>query len=195
MIAGLRGDLGLTERGRQQAALLERRLAQRDLGADVLHVSTLPRALETGAYLARALGPPITRREDLHELRPGEADGLSIAGWQARADREVPPRDPYQAFSPGGESWATFLLRAETALLDLVTHHAGRTIVAVCHAGVIEASFYLAHGRGPSAPRLGLAPGNTSLTHWRHHPEVQGGQAWTLVTFNDTAHLDDQPET
>lgn len=66
VIAGLRGDLGLTERGQQQAALLERRLAQRDLGADVLHVSTLPRALETGTYLARALDLPMRRSDDLH---------------------------------------------------------------------------------------------------------------------------------
>lgn len=190
VIAGIRSDQGLTERGRQQAALLEQRLSEDRLGADVLYVSTLRRALETGAYVSRALDLPMRESDDLHELRPGEADGLSIDEWRTRADRGVPPRDPYQPFSPGGESWAGFLLRAETALRHLVIRHEGETVVAVCHGGLLEASFHLALGRGPSAPRLGLDPRNTSLTHWRHHPAPEGGPEWTLVTFNDARHLE-----
>lgn len=189
IIAGIRGDRGLTDRGHQQAALLERRLRAERLGADVLYVSTLRRALDTGAYVARALQLPALEVDDLHELRPGDADGLTIEQWRARADREVPPSDPFQPFSPGGESWATFLVRAEAALNSLVARHDNQTVVAVCHAGVLEASFHLAFRQAASAPRVAFAPLNASITHWRHQRGTPRTSPWTLVTFNDSRHL------
>lgn len=189
VIAGVRSDQGLTERGRQQAALLEERLRAERLGADVLYVSTLRRALDTGEYVARALQLPAQQTDDLHELRPGDADGLTIDEWRARTDRDVPPRDPFQSFSRGGESWGAFLVRAEAALFRLVARHEDQTVVAVCHGGVLEASFYLAFGLGASAQRVAFDPLNTSITHWRHRRGAQGGSNWTLVTFNDAGHL------
>lgn len=191
VIVGVRSDRGLTELGHRQASLLEARLRAEPLGADVLYVSTLRRALETGDYVARALGLPVHTTEDLHELRPGDADGLTIEEWRMRADREVPPRDPFQPFSPGGESWAAFLLRAQLALTDLVARHPGQTVVAVCHGGVLEAAFCLAFGLGPSAPRVQVAPSNTSITHWRHQNSAQAKAGWALMSFNDARHLVD----
>lgn len=189
VIAGIRSDRGLTERGREEAALLEERLRAQPLAADVLYVSTLRRAVETGEHVARALGLTAVETDDLHELRPGEADGLTIEQWRARADREVPPRDPFQAFSPGGESWAAFLLRCGAVLTDLVARHEDQTVVAVCHGGVLEAAFFHAFGLGPSARRVAFDPLNTSITHWRHERDATGGPHWTLVSFNDAGHL------
>lgn len=189
VIAGIRSDQGLTERGRHQAGLLEERLRAEQMGADVLYVSTLRRALDTGQYVARALQLPAQETDDLHELRPGDADGLTIEEWRARTDGEVPPRDPFQPFSPGGESWGAFLLRAGAALSRLVARHEDQTVVAVCHGGVLEASFYLAFGLGASAQRVAFDPLNTSITHWRHRRGPQGDSSWTLVTFNDAGHL------
>lgn len=192
VIAGLEGDRGLTDRGHRQAGLLEERLRADPIPADVLYVSTLCRAQQTGEYVARALGMPVEDSEDLHELRPGSADGLTIEEWTARAEGPVPPVDPYQPFSPGGESWGDFLVRVGAALTRLVDRHQGQTVVAVCHGGVIEASFYLAFGLGASARRVAFDPLNTSLTLWRHRepgPEKPGRSPWTLVTFNDAGHL------
>ena len=194
VIAGVLSDQGLTERGRQQAALLEERLRAEDLGADVLYVSTLRRAFDTGEYVARALQLPAQHTDDLHELRPGDADGLTIEEWRAQTDGDVPPRDPFEPFSPGGESWGAFLLRAEAALLRLVARHEGQTVVAVCHGGVLEASFYLAFGLGASAQRVEFDPLNTSITHWRHRRGAQGDSSWTLVKFNDAGHLAGHPD-
>src|SRR5215203_4802234 len=87
VIGGMRGDTGLTDRGRQQAKLLEERLRADGLVADHLYVSTFPRALETGEYVARALQLPIQREDELQELRPGEADGLSVEEWRTRFGR------------------------------------------------------------------------------------------------------------
>ena len=192
LIGGMRGDPGLTPRGRDQCRLLQERLTRQRMHVDHLVSSTLPRALETAGYVAQALGLPVLRDDGLHELRPGEADGLTVQEWRARYRvGEEPPgtRDPYREFSPGGESWATFLARAGTALSRLVARYRDQTVVAVCHAGVVEASFALAFGLGASARRVDCAPLNTGLTHWRHQEASAGEPEWTLVSFNDARHL------
>ncbi len=192
VIGGMVGDRGLTRRGRAQARLLEERLADQRVVADRLVSSTLPRALQTAEYVARALGVPVEHDDGLHELRPGEADGLTVERWRARyrsGEEPSGPRDPFRVFSPGGESWATFLARASGALSRLVARHRDETVFAVCHAGVVEASFALAFGLGASGNRVDCSPLNTSLTHWRHRPSPGGEPEWTLVSFNDAGHL------
>ena len=82
----------------------------------------------------------------------------------------------------------TFLARAGAAI-TLVDRHPDETIVAVCHAGIIEASFYLAFGLGGSADRVSFAVLNTSITRWRHRRGPDGRREWTAVTLNDAGHL------
>jgi broad specificity phosphatase PhoE len=191
IIGGMRGDGGLTDRGRKQAELLEQRLRDEGWRADQLYASTLPRALQTGEYVARALQLPIQRDDDLQELRPGEADGLSVDEWQARyAGPDMPAAaHAFHEFARGGESWAGFLVRAGGALARLVARHEDEAVVAVCHGGVLEASFYLAFGLGGTGNRVAFAPLNASITHWRHRRGSEGQSEWTLVTFNDSSHL------
>jgi broad specificity phosphatase PhoE len=191
IIGGLRGDTGLTDHGRRQAELLEERLRAEGLRADQLYVSTLPRALETGEYVARALQLPIQRDDDLQELRPGEADGLSVEEWRKRFGDPGSPEvnDPFREFSPGGESWADFLVRAGRALANLVARHEDQTVVAVCHGGVLEVSFHLAFGVGGTGNKVRFAPLNSSITHWRHRRGSDHRSEWELVTFNDAGHL------
>ena len=198
IIGGMRGDSGLTDRGREQAGLLEARLRAEGLRADHLYTSTLPRALETAEYVARALQLPAVPQDDLHELRPGEADGLRVEEWRRRyamGDERLAFTDPFRPFAPGGESWAIFLARAGAALAGLVRRHPDQTVVAVCHGGVLEASFYLAAGLGPTSPAVEFVPLNTSITHWRHDPAKAWRGPWSLVTFNDAAHLQVQRST
>lgn len=192
IIGGMRGDSGLTPRRREQAALLARRLAQGELRADVLYASTLPRAIETAEYVARALDLPVEYDDEWHELRPGEADGLAVDEWKARhnGDRFIAADDPFHPFAPGGESWAAFLFRIGRQLSRVVARHPGQRVVVICHGGVLEASFYHAFGLGPTGNRVFFAPLNTSITHWRYHPPEERIPArWTLLTFNDAAHL------
>jgi broad specificity phosphatase PhoE len=191
MIGGMRGDRGLTDRGRRQAQLLEDRLRADGFQADHLYVSTLPRALETGEYVARALQLPMQGDDDLQELRPGEADGLSVEEWQIRYERRDTSgvTEPFREFSPGGESWATFLVRAGRALANLVARHEDQRVVAVCHGGVLEVSFHLAFGVGGTGNKVRFAPLNASITHWRHQRGADQRSDWELVTFNDAGHL------
>ena len=191
IIAGMLADVGLTDRGRRQAGLLEDRLRADGWAADVLYASTLPRAVQTAAYVSRGLGLRVVPDDEVQELRPGVADGLSIAEWRRRYPGldPGPTSRPYQRFSPNGESWAEFVVRAGAALLRIVERHPDESVVVVTHGGVIEASFHLALSLGASAPQAGFAPGNTSITHWRYDPGGPTGLTWSLITFNDARHL------
>ena len=84
-VAGVNGDLGLTAHGRLQAERLrDRLLATGEIQPDVLLASTMPRARQTAEIVAPAFDLPLLFDEELHERRPGEADGMSYAEAMAR---------------------------------------------------------------------------------------------------------------
>ena len=62
--------------------MLEKRLCAERTRIDWLYTSTLPRAVETATYVARALALSAHGDDDLQELRPGDADGLSYEDWR-----------------------------------------------------------------------------------------------------------------
>jgi probable phosphoglycerate mutase len=187
VVGGPLGCHGLTEVGRHQVDALRRRLeATAELArASVLVASTLPRAIETAQLLAPAVGSgdvPVTTDCGLCELHPGRSDGLT---WDEVVQRYGAPdwdTDPTTPLAPEGESWVGFVDRAAAAVAALADGHPGATVVAACHAGVIEATVlrWLAPGRA----RLGLRTRHASLTEWE-----RVGNTWRLVRYNDAAHL------
>jgi probable phosphoglycerate mutase len=191
IVAGMRGDLGLTDIGRRQAELLRDRLRAEKATADVLYASTLPRAQETARYVAEAIELPIQDDDELQELRVGEADGMSNDDWSTRWPglQDSLSANPFQEFAPGGESWSSFLARVGSALTSLVSRHPDQRVVAVTHGGVINASFALAFGLGPNARQVRINPENTSINRWQYRPDSDQPQ-WSLQSFNDTCHLD-----
>ena len=76
VIGGMRGDAGLTPRGRDQARLMEERLVNRRMHADRLVSSTLPRALQTAEYVARGRwGCPCSTTTGCTSCVPGRPTG------------------------------------------------------------------------------------------------------------------------
>lgn len=198
--AGMRGDQGLTSRGIQQVERLRDRLAATgEIQADVLIASTLPRARQTAEILAPALGLPIVWDDDVQELNVGEVDGVP---WN-EIEASVPDMrfEPLQPFSPGGENWPRFVMRVGTTMERIVREHAGKTIVVVCHGGVIDVSFLLFAGLGGMVlPALEMHTRNTSITHWelrrRPGPWLTKGQeleplCWVLHRYSDDLHVRD----
>jgi probable phosphoglycerate mutase len=190
IIGGMRGDSGLTPLGVRQAECLRDRLASGEVKADILIASTLPRARQTAEIIAPALNLPVTYEPELHELRTGdEADGLPIEEYRRRFGWIDLERQPFQEVDPGGESWATFQLRVGKTLYDITQEYAGKTIVAVCHGGVIDGSFNYFLGLNPLLlPPTGGATSNCSLTLWKHI-QYHGRPKWTLARYNDDWHL------
>ncbi len=192
IIGGMRGDRGLTDLGVQQAVLLRERLRQSgEVRPDVLVASTLPRARQTAEIIAPAFpGVPLLLDDEVQELRSGDAgDGLTIDEYKERFGWTSFDDEPLRPVDPEGERWGAFVLRVAAALTRITKQYAGKTIVVVCHGGVIDASFLHFFGmNGLAFPQAGFATQNTSLTHWeytRYHAKMR----WRLVAYNDAAHL------
>lgn len=188
VIGGERTCTGLTELGRAQAQALADRLATGyEPPVDVLWTSTLPRAIETAEIVTPALGGlPLNIDPELVERRPGEADGIRFSEFGDHYEL-VDWRDhPHKPLAPGGESLATFHHRASAAIYSLVDSHAGETVMVVCHGGVIDVAFRSLLEL-PMTSRFNLWTINTSLTEMAREPS---GGAWSLVRYNDAAHLD-----
>ena len=196
-VAGIKGDTGLSELGVEQATRLrDRLLATKEIKADVFIASDIPRARQTAEIIAPAIGLPPLIDEEVEELRPGEADGLYAQEYQDRYPQYWRDTSPFAPISSGGESWPEFVLRASRALARITTEYAGKTIVLVCHGGIIQSSFLYFFG----SPIV-LTPAiiefetkNTSITHWERgnfyikDPNIT---RWRLVCHNDDFHLRD----
>ncbi len=185
-IAGHRTCSGLSPLGVRQAERLRERLsATGELSVDRLIASTYARAQETAQIVAPALGSDIETDDRFGEHDPGpEMDGLS---FQAYVDRFGMPDwngDPHVSVFPGGETRAEFNLRVGAALSETVAKSAGRTVVIVCHGGVIDIAFRELL-RMPPTGSFVLHTLNTSLTEFT----IFEPGMWRIVRYNDTAHL------
>jgi probable phosphoglycerate mutase len=179
IVGGERGCTGLTERGLAQARALADRLAKEGFSTDVLLASTLPRAHQTAEPIGVALGLEPSSDPDLVEFIPGEIDGTPWDDWE-RFDVVAEPDRPMSA---GGETLNIFRTRVTSLLDRLASLHNGKTVVAVCHGGIVYMSFRVLMGI-PTDRELTADVDNTSITEWRY-----ADRGWHLVRFNDVAHL------
>jgi probable phosphoglycerate mutase len=90
--------------------------------------------------------------------------------------------EPERQLSPGGESLSVFKSRVNALLRRFAEDHDGRTVVAVCHGGIIWATLY--HLFGVPDGTISAEVEFTSITEWK-----RDGGRWHLVRFNDVAHL------
>ncbi len=196
-VAGIKGDTGLSKLGVEQATRLrDRLLATKEIKADVFIASNIPRARQTAEIIAPAIGLPLLLDEEVQELRPGEADGLRVKEYQERYPRYWRDTNPFAELSPGGESWPEFVLRASRSLERITTEHAGKTIVLVCHGGIIQSSFLYFFGSPivVTPAVIEFETKNTSITHWERgnfyikDPTIE---RWRLICHNDDFHLRD----
>ncbi|RAQ96453.1 histidine phosphatase family protein [Thermogemmatispora tikiterensis] len=185
------GDLDLTPRGIRQAERLRDRLATGEIAADVLISSTLRRAYQTAEIIAPALGLPIIPDDEVQEMREGQAAGLSEEEFVARFGSPNFEQNLFQPVAPEGESWPEFMLRVGRALQRITHEYAGKTIVVVCHGGVIDGSFIYFFGLSSfSIPSVLFRTENTSITHWYYGTSFSRKHAcWHLLSYNDTYHL------
>jgi probable phosphoglycerate mutase len=190
-IAGPKGCAGLTEHGVRQAEALRDHLAiSGRISADVLVASILPRAIQTAEAIAPGLGLPVTEHDcDLCEVHTGEADGVDWSEYNTRYGSFDMEAEPDRPFAPGGESWNSFHSRVGATLHRLARQHDGKTVVAVCHAGVIMASMRLLLGIADPATSAHLRPSNTGLTEWELDPSFD---RWILRSYDEADHLVDR---
>ncbi|MBN9462732.1 MAG: histidine phosphatase family protein [Burkholderiales bacterium] len=177
-------DIVLDEEGLAQALRTGRRLADWPLAA--VYTSDLARARQTAEPIAAAHGLPLLVDERLRERRFGCFEGLThdeIRLEQAGSWQRWQAREPDFAPPGGGESLRAFHARVESVMRDLARRHAGHTVVAVTHGGVLDCVFRVATGLALEAPR-GHELLNASLNRiaW-------DGLAFSLLAWGDVAHL------
>jgi probable phosphoglycerate mutase len=122
--------------------------------------------------------------DELCELFPGDADGLSWAQYQQQYGEVDLASSPNTPFAPNGESWNQFVQRVQTTLTTLHQTYGDHNIVAVTHAGFIVVSFILLFEMPFFNRRAEIHPAYASITEWHVVDNV-----WQLVRFNDTSHL------
>jgi len=187
------GDGGLSPLGIKQAERLRDRLAvTKEINPDVFIASTLLRAQQTAQIIAPAFAVPLQFDDEIQEMRPGEADGMSVDEFRQVYGEPNFEENPYHPVSPGGENWGQFMLRIGTALDRIIHTYEGKTIVLVCHGGVIDNSFlYFFKASAWTLPPARFYTRNTSITHWQQFTTYQQNRRWRLLRYNDAFHLYD----
>lgn len=190
IVGGMRGDRGLTELGRLQAERLRDRLEKSgEIKADVLIASTLPRARQTAEIIQPALGIPMLLDDDVQEIRLGIGDGMPLADFKAQYGWVDFDYEPHRRLVPESESLSDFVNRTCRALERITREHAGKTIVVVCHGGIVDSSFYYFFDIPMlAAAQTGFNTHNTSITHWARWM-IRGKWRWRIERYNDDSHL------
>ncbi len=187
------GNTGLSPLGVRQAERLRDRLAATgEIAADVLIASTFLRAKETAEIVAPALGKPIIFDDEVQEWRNGETGNFTVEEFEAQFKAVPFELRPFFQITPQAESWTQFVFRAGTALSRITREYDGKTIVIVCHGGIIDSAFIYFLGLSSlHFPRAFFDTRNTSITHWFRDSFAGLPPSWILGSYNDSMHLRD----
>lgn len=178
-------DVPLSDKGRRQAQLLGKRLAEEKFSS--FYASDLKRAYETAEIISHFHGLAVETLPELRELNFGLWEGLS-----AKEIKESFPEvlkqwweKPLLTRIPGGETLSEMVHRTVTAVKKIVERHSGDNVVIVSHGGVIRSI-------------VGTVLGMDLNKYWRlrqdnaclniiDFPEWEKG---ILMLFNDCSHLE-----
>jgi probable phosphoglycerate mutase len=182
---GVPADPALTARGREQAERLASWLAAEPI--DVVLSSPQRRARETAAPIALAHGVEV-------QIAPG------LVEYDSKSDSYIPMEELRERNDPhlmamyqgrweefGAEPADVFRARIAATVDEIVTTHAGRRVVAVCHGGVINVAFAIALGL---ERHLWFEPHYASLSRMI----ASRSGARTVESINERAHLDGRRE-
>ncbi len=191
----------LTEKGRQQAEVLGKRLAHEGISRIV--TSTYQRAQETAHEIGRVLDLPIETNPDIHEVRESEeyyrSDPKGRKNLHYRAVMEKYSDQP--GYSQGGaDSFSDLTGRAKRFAEFLKRHSADDSLLVVSHNGFLQFFLgYVLFGESFSGKHLKVLNhfymSNTGISgrEYREHFVSERNNmdysGWTVHTWNDEAHL------
>ncbi|GAC1575903.1 MAG: histidine phosphatase family protein [Candidatus Elarobacter sp.] len=172
----------LSERGRAQAEATAQRCAELRLAA--VYASPIRRARETAAAIAESARVDLIEDDALREVQIGtpDADGEEMP-MRERLEKlaTIAIRDGSWNSIPGTEPSAGVRARMEHALDVIAVRHPGERVVAVSHAGSINAYLGLVAG---TTHDFVFPLANASISVVRIN-----GTRRLLMSANETAHL------
>ncbi len=179
----------LSDEGRQQAARLGERLRHEVIAA--VFASPLSRAVDTARIVAGACGLTPILNEGLREISHGSWEGLTRKEAEQRFpdDYAAWEEDPFTFAPPGAESGVAVLARALPVVREIVTSHAGQSVLVVSHKATIRlvlCSLLGIDARG-YRDRLDQSPACLNVLDFKDPVRAR------LMLFNDTSHYDQEP--
>ena len=177
-------DTDLSERGREQARIVARRL--RAIPLHAIYSSDLKRAWDTARIVGDELGLQLVAEPGLRESDIGAWTGLTWEEISTRFPDEIAAMHAGQDVRRGGgESMSELNHRLAAAAEDIAAIHPGETVLLVSHGAALRS--VVAHALDASLPQMQhiAIGGNTALSVL----QVRAGKM-RLVSYNDTAHLD-----
>ena len=177
-------DIDLSEKGRQQAREVAKRLA--DTPIDVAYSSDLARAWHTAQIVLDQRDVPLNSNEGLRERFYGVFEGLTVEERQAQFPDEFAASliKDLEFASPGGESALGTLRRMTGVIGEIKERHLNETVLIVGHGGSLRSAIIALMELPPEATwRFVMA--NCSLTVIDTYPDNA-----VLGLYNDTSHLD-----
>jgi broad specificity phosphatase PhoE len=183
-VRGPQWDPPLDSRGREQAALLARRLALLDPQPVAVYSSTLLRARQTIAPYASRSGMDVQFDDDLMEANVGAWEAMSFEEIVA-SDEQILHRlrdqEAIWRHAPGAERPEALRERVVEATERILRNHPSGNVVVMAHGGVINA--YVGHVLGLDQEMFYL-PENTSLNSL-----LIDGARRRVRFLNDDRHL------
>ena len=187
--ASARGDQWnppLSAKGREQAALLSKRLLVMDLEPFAVYSSPLRRAAETAEAFAHEVGAEVNFDDELVEAH--------IGGWEGKPFEEIIESDPgivqhirhQRAIwhrAPGAEQGDRFRVRVREAVEGHLSRHPSENLLLFAHGGVINAFVGDVLGLGQE---MFFLPENTSLNTIDVEEDTR-----SVRFLNDVLHLTD----
>jgi probable phosphoglycerate mutase len=182
---GQAADTPLTDLGREQARIVAGRLRAYPIRS--IYSSDLLRAFETAQIVGQRLGLAPIAEPALRESDIGAWTGLTWHEIAQRFPDEVAAMYAGQEVRRGGgESYGELQARLAAAAEGIAAQHPGQTVLLVSHGAALRS--LVAHALDASLAQMHRIAigGNTALSVVQmRHGHLR------LVSYNDTAHLDD----
>ena len=179
----------LSDEGRVQAAHLADRLADHEIAA--FYCSSLDRAVETAAIVAKPHGLTPVKLDGLREISHGHWEGMSRKDVETRFAEEYTAweEDPFTFAPEGGESGISVLSRALPAIREIVVQHKDEKVLVVSHKATLRLiiSSLLGFDARGYRDRLDQAPACLNIVDFMDPVRAR------LMLFNDISHYAEQP--
>jgi probable phosphoglycerate mutase len=182
-------DVDLSEQGRAQVLRLAMRLARHRLHA--VYTSPIGRSVDTASLLAEPHQLRLLTRDGLAEINHGHWEGLARRDVERRYPDEYAAweADPFTFAPSRGETGLAVLARALPVIREIVSAHAGQTVLVVSHKATLRLilSSLLGFDARGYRDRLDQSPACLNAV------DFSGPLRARLMLFNDVSHYDDQP--
>jgi len=176
-------DIGLSEKGADQARSLGRRLV--NLGIDAAYSSDLKRTSQTAKLALGDRNLVLNETPELREYHKGIFEGMTLGEIQAQYPAEYPKYlEKDLSYAPkGGETTRDVSTRMASIIGEIKAKHLDETVLVVSHGGVLRAAMVFLLGMRLES-NWSFVFGNCGLTIVETFADNT-----VLRLFNDTSHM------